>query len=155
MPLLPSPDSPILSPHPRLCSDILETLSHGRNLQPPWLPNYSCSHVNQHWKERVCSIFKYIQQSSSLICLCEGWLSPHLTGTLFLSLIWPWTSHQFGVQIPGLYLSTVWFGENHFTSLRLGVWDSLHLSETQRKMGTVLMVPKKYVVLGICEMTHT
>lgn len=46
-----------------------------------------------------------------------------------------WKSDKFWVQIPGLYLSTVWFGENHLTSLNLTVCIC--------KTGMVILVPKR------------
>lgn len=68
----------------------------------------------------LCSIFKYIEQRSSLICLCKGWLSPKFTVILFLSLIETWKSDAYWVQILSLYLSTMsFFGK------------SLHLPETR------------------------
>lgn len=39
-------------------------------------PATQCLHTGQHKRETFCSIFKYIEQRSSLIHLCKGWLSP-------------------------------------------------------------------------------
>lgn len=79
--LPPSPEGPYRAHgRPQTYDRIWATGRTYSHLSWPALP----AHVNQHWEERFCSIFKYIEQRNSLICLCKGWLSPKFTVTLFL-----------------------------------------------------------------------
>lgn len=104
-------------------SKLLRPVSILQNLSPTatsayQLPMLSCQPTLKG--KILCSIFKYIEQRSSLICLCKGWLSPKFTVILFLSLIETWKSDACWVQILSLYLSTISiFGK------------SLHLPETR------------------------